>query len=141
MVFAMVKVLPLPVTPSKACSRIPPLSPATSFSIAAGWSPVGLYEETSLNLSIYSALPQRTNIRSSSIIHYIFLNVNGLLLLNLVYSPPFLGANQYLSRAILVSVAKFIKLYKNKISSKLFSAINSLILTGMARKSTTTTSS
>ena len=41
MTFAIVKVLPEPVTPSKVCSFMPELTPLTSWSMASGWSPVG----------------------------------------------------------------------------------------------------
>ena len=46
--FAIVNVLPLPVTPwrTRRCSSAS--SPLTSASIASGWSPVGLKSETSL---------------------------------------------------------------------------------------------
>src|SRR5438105_1142958 len=47
--FATVNVFPLPVTPSSACWRSPRFTPATSSSIARGWSPCGLYSLTSLN--------------------------------------------------------------------------------------------
>ena len=39
--FAMVKVLPLPVTPSRVWQRSPRSTPSTSVLIACGWSPVG----------------------------------------------------------------------------------------------------
>ena len=39
--FAMVKVLPLPVTPSRVWQRSPRSTPFTSVSMACGWSPVG----------------------------------------------------------------------------------------------------
>jgi hypothetical protein len=39
--FAMVKVLPEPVTPSSVWLGLPLRSPSTSFSIACGWSPAG----------------------------------------------------------------------------------------------------
>ena len=47
---AMVKVLPLPVTPSKVCVFIPDSSPATSWSTALGWSPIMRKSEVILNL-------------------------------------------------------------------------------------------
>src|SRR6266566_2682381 len=37
----MTLVLPLPVTPSRTCSRRPVRTPSTSCSIACGWSPLG----------------------------------------------------------------------------------------------------
>ena len=58
MTFAIVKVLPEPVTPSNTCVRMPSLTPSASFSIACGWSPVGLNFECSLN-SISSAVYER----------------------------------------------------------------------------------
>src|SRR5699024_6307942 len=48
MTLAMVKVLPLPVTPSKVWHRSPRRTPCTSFSMASGWSPVGWYGDASL---------------------------------------------------------------------------------------------
>ena len=41
MTFAMVKVLPEPVTPSSVWYDSPSRMPSTSFSIASGWSPAG----------------------------------------------------------------------------------------------------
>jgi hypothetical protein len=41
MTFAIVKVLPLPVTPSKVWQRSPRSTPSTSWAMACGWSPVG----------------------------------------------------------------------------------------------------
>ncbi len=41
MMFAIVKVLPEPVTPSSVWRRHPSWMPCTSASIACGWSPVG----------------------------------------------------------------------------------------------------
>ena len=49
MTFAMVNVLPEPVTPSSVWYRSPRSRPPTSVSIACGWSPVGSKSETSLN--------------------------------------------------------------------------------------------
>ena len=48
MTLAMVKVLPLPVTPSRVCFLWLCLSPSTSFSTAWGWSPVSPKSETIL---------------------------------------------------------------------------------------------
>jgi len=42
MILAMVKVLPLPVTPSSTWSRSPALTPATSSGMAVRWSPAGV---------------------------------------------------------------------------------------------------
>ena len=41
MTFAIVNVLPEPVTPSSTCALAPARKPSTSFAIAAGWSPAG----------------------------------------------------------------------------------------------------
>src|ERR1700685_4754367 len=49
MTFAMVNVLPEPVTPRSVWYRFPEERDPTSASIAWGWSPVGLYSEVSLN--------------------------------------------------------------------------------------------
>ena len=51
MMLAIVKVLPEPVTPKSVCSCAPARIPGVNASIAAGWAPVGLNGETSLNLS------------------------------------------------------------------------------------------
>jgi hypothetical protein len=54
MIFAIVKVLPDPVTPSSVWKSLPERIDSTSFAIAAGWSPVGEYGEWSLKrLDIY----------------------------------------------------------------------------------------
>ena len=45
---AIVNVLPEPVTPSSVLCLQPLRSASTSCAIASGWSPVGLYSETSL---------------------------------------------------------------------------------------------
>src|SRR5579871_5104456 len=44
--FAMVKVLPEPVTPSSTWSRSSERTPAVSSEIAPGWSPFGSYSDT-----------------------------------------------------------------------------------------------
>ena len=49
MTLAIVNVLPEPVTPSKTCSSRPIFTPCASFSMASGWSPVGLKGACSLN--------------------------------------------------------------------------------------------
>ena len=41
MTFAIVKVLPLPVTPNRVWQRSPRSTPSTSCAMACGWSPVG----------------------------------------------------------------------------------------------------
>ena len=41
MTFAIVNVLPEPVTPSSVCALTPARNPATSFATASGWSPAG----------------------------------------------------------------------------------------------------
>ncbi len=46
MIFAMVKVLPDPVTPFRICSRFPAWTLCTRESMAWGWSPVGWKGET-----------------------------------------------------------------------------------------------
>ena len=43
--FAIVKVLPDPVTPNKVCAGTPSSTPSVSWAIASGWSPVGWYSE------------------------------------------------------------------------------------------------
>ena len=58
MTLAIVKVLPEPVTPSSTCSSRPSSTPRASFSMACGWSPVGLKGACSLN-SISVSLPFR----------------------------------------------------------------------------------
>ena len=50
MTLAIVNVLPVPVAPSSVWWRRAPVIPATSASIAAGWSPVGVMSVTSLKL-------------------------------------------------------------------------------------------
>jgi hypothetical protein len=41
MTFAIVKVLPEPVTPSSVWNDSPSFTPSTSLAIASGWSPAG----------------------------------------------------------------------------------------------------
>ena len=55
MTLAMVKVLPLPVTPSRVWCLKPLFKPSTSLSTAWGWSPVILKSETILKggIAIY----------------------------------------------------------------------------------------
>ncbi len=53
MIFAIVNVLPLPVTPRSVWNRLPSIRPFVNFSIACGWSPEGMYSLTNLNLFIY----------------------------------------------------------------------------------------
>jgi len=48
MTFAIVKVLPEPVTPRSVCTWLPSLKPCTKASMASGWSPVGAKSEWSL---------------------------------------------------------------------------------------------
>jgi hypothetical protein len=43
MTFAIVNVLPEPVTPSSVWKLRPSWMPSTSFTIAVGWSPAGAY--------------------------------------------------------------------------------------------------
>ena len=52
----MVNVLPEPVIPRSVCASSPSLSPSTSSSIAFGWSPDGLYLDTSFFRSEYNLL-------------------------------------------------------------------------------------
>jgi hypothetical protein len=47
MILAMVKVLPEPVTPSRTWSLSPAARPSVSSRMARGWSPAGVYSETS----------------------------------------------------------------------------------------------
>ena len=49
MTLATVNVLPEPVTPSNVWCLRPFSRPVASFSIACGWSPVGLYSDVSSN--------------------------------------------------------------------------------------------
>ncbi len=51
---AMVKVLPLPVTPRRVCSRMPFSRPVSNLLIAVGWSPVGWYLLLSLKSIVQS---------------------------------------------------------------------------------------
>src|SRR6185312_10181175 len=50
--FAIVKVLPEPVTPSSVCAARPASNPSISFAIACGWSPEGRYGATSSKRSL-----------------------------------------------------------------------------------------
>ena len=50
MTWAIVKVLPEPVTPSSTWSRSCACTPSTSSAMAVGWSPLGSYSDFSLNL-------------------------------------------------------------------------------------------
>ena len=49
-IFAIVNVLPEPVTPSNVWYFFPASIPLDKYSIACGWSPVGLYSECNLNI-------------------------------------------------------------------------------------------
>lgn len=53
MTFAIVKVLPEPVTPSSVWYFIPASKPAVSFAIASGWSPVGANGECKRNGCVF----------------------------------------------------------------------------------------
>jgi len=44
---AIVKVLPLPVTPNSTCEESPFFIPCTKLFMASGWSPVGLNDDLS----------------------------------------------------------------------------------------------
>ena len=55
-VCAIVKVLPLPVTPIRVWHFLPARNCSTSLSIACGWSPAGAKSLTNLNSAICSAL-------------------------------------------------------------------------------------
>ena len=57
MTFAIVNVLPEPVTPSKVSNWFPSLNPFTSSSIACGWSPVGAKSDTNSKWSMKQILP------------------------------------------------------------------------------------
>src|SRR3972149_7519669 len=61
MTLAMVKVLPLPVTPSSVWERWPCWRPSISLSTAWGWSPVGAKSETRRKSGIYP-LRRRLNV-------------------------------------------------------------------------------
>src|SRR5690606_12521981 len=56
--FAIVKVLPDPVTPKSTCDFLPLSSPPTRRSIAAGWSPAGSKSVFSRNIVLYQHLQQ-----------------------------------------------------------------------------------
>ena len=56
MMFAIVNVLPEPVTPSNTWCFMPFSSPSVSFAMAWGWSPVGAYSECSLNMDMACSL-------------------------------------------------------------------------------------
>ena len=59
MILAMVKVLPLPVTPFSVCIRLPASMLFTRASMASGWSPVGWKGDTSSNRSLLIRPPCR----------------------------------------------------------------------------------
>jgi hypothetical protein len=52
MTFAIVNVLPLPVTPISVWNLLPARRPSTSRSIACGWSPAGLNSVFNLTILI-----------------------------------------------------------------------------------------
>ena len=54
--FAIVNVLPEPVTPTRVSNWLPSSKPFVSASIACGWSPIGLKSECNTNLSIKPSL-------------------------------------------------------------------------------------
>src|SRR5205807_191910 len=60
--FAIVNVLPEPVTPSRVWCLAPALSPSVRLAIASGWSPAGSYDETSSNICLrrYHGSKERT---------------------------------------------------------------------------------
>ena len=60
MTLAIVKVLPLPVTPRSTWCFFPARRLSTSFRIASGWSPFGWNSLVSLNNSATPSLPTRT---------------------------------------------------------------------------------
>ena len=57
MTFAIVKVLPEPVTPNKTWLNWFFLAPFTKFLIASGWSPAGLKPDLILNFLPPSSFP------------------------------------------------------------------------------------
>src|SRR5688572_7712480 len=57
--WAMVKVLPEPVTPSKTCDLSPRFNPSTSSSIARDWSPRSVKSVTRLKRSYFDAIEQK----------------------------------------------------------------------------------
>src|SRR3990172_11800124 len=66
--FAMVKVLPEPVTPRRTWCLLPFRRPSHSFSMACGWSPVGLKSDTILNFGMtkYYSLSKGVSVKLSS---------------------------------------------------------------------------
>src|SRR3990170_3160109 len=66
--FAMVKVLPEPVTPRSTWCLFPFRRPSVSLSIACGWSPVGLKSDTILNFGMtkYYSLSKGVSVKLSS---------------------------------------------------------------------------
>lgn len=67
MTFAIVNVLPEPVTPSKVSNWLPSLKPFTSSSIACGWSPVGLYGACSLKICCSFCTKVTSGVHSKSL--------------------------------------------------------------------------
>ena len=58
MVFAIVNVLPEPVTPNKTWAVSPAKMPSVNCFIASGWSPVGLYFDVILK-SMYAKVEKK----------------------------------------------------------------------------------
>ena len=62
MMLAIVKVLPVPVAPSKTWNFLPEKMPSLSLEIASGWSPVGLNLETISKRRSFSIKTQQISI-------------------------------------------------------------------------------
>lgn len=69
--FAIVKVLPDPVTPNKVCAGTPSSTPSVSWAIASGWSPVGWYSEINSKFinSMFSLMRCKNTVISLDIIY------------------------------------------------------------------------
>src|ERR1051325_7123986 len=66
MTFAIVKVFPEPVTPSRVWWRFPSLTPRARFSIAPGWPPCGVKPETISNRPSFGSQAIRKNYQGAA---------------------------------------------------------------------------
>ena len=99
--FAMVNVFPDPVTPSKVWHWLPSLKPFTSFSIACGWSPVGLKALCNLKILCASCTKTTSRIYSKKVrllgrnsSGHIFIFFKNKISTNHVHSVQFSGSGE-----------------------------------------------